>query len=100
MAKWRYKINTKEFWQKAKNDEITLQELAAEIARKMKVIIPVTEEGAEEIREQFEDIAQDSDANDAWFDDVMAQLYDWGDVQVGGKGFFDAEKRCWISTNF
>jgi hypothetical protein len=34
------------------------------------------------------------------FNTVLEELYDWADTQVGGTGFFDAQKVCWVEKYF
>lgn len=101
MANWQRHIYLQPEWGQAQEEEITLQELAAVIAKRLRGIIPFPDEYIERERDElidmFEGAADDETLTTADFDWCMNALYDWGDIQISGK-FFDAKKVCWIDT--
>ena len=97
MAKWRYKLKIKDIWQAADREEITIESLAKSIASRIELMLGFRlDDDARAIIEELRDLNEDSDSAD--FNPIMDALYDWADEQVGGTGFSDAEKRCWIET--
>lgn len=97
MAKWKYKIDVKDIWRKAKAGEVTVQELSADVAQKLKAL-PVYKSDPElkDIVDEFESLAEDKLAEDHEFDDVWERLYEWGDITIDHH--WPTQKMCWIAT--
>ena len=84
MANWKYSINIKNEWQKAKNGQMSIKELVKIIVPKFQKN-PLNDDDLEDLLwelEQLDDTAQTSD-----FDEIWESIYDWAD-----------EKRVWIKT--
>ena len=96
MVHWRNELDIKEIWSKAKKGEATSQEVASEIAQKLKFINTPTNwnlnifenEARERLIDSFEDHSQDPEATTEDFNALMEELYNWAD---------DGHV-CWIKT--
>lgn len=101
MANWQRHIYLQPEWGRAQEQVMTKQELATVIAKRLKSLVPFSDEYIEGQREElidmFDDAADDETLTTADFDWCMNELYDWGDIQISGS-FFDAQKVCWIDT--
>jgi hypothetical protein len=106
MADWQRKIYLNPEWEQAKTGDITLQSLAASIARKLGKVKdfsrdrmtdpnPLDDE-RDEIVERFKDLAAEIDPSREDLDDVMIDLYDWGDTRLDDQ--WPGKKACWIDT--
>lgn len=93
-TKWRYRINIGEIWERARDKEITIQELAKYIVKEFKLRLGSafgedTEFG--DIIDNLESIAEDRTENQEdlmeMFDDIWGEVYAWAD-----------KNRVWIST--
>jgi hypothetical protein len=98
MAKWQRTIKLNPEWDQCSDDEITRQELAASIARKLSALRPLAHEWAEETRlelaETFEDMSRDETLSEDEFNGMMNDLYDWGDTSLDSH--WNGAKPCWI----
>lgn len=94
MDNWKNKLDIKKIWQKGKAGEATHQEIAAEISKQLKSIslmgfIPEYQrEECNFLADEFELLSIDKNATVDEFDNLMSQLYDWGDHR----------HTCWIGT--
>lgn len=101
MANWQRNLRLWPEWDQASEGEITVHELATVIAERLRGlkdfggIHQSIDEDRIYLAEEFEDLSNDKDADTSDFDELMERLYDWADIQIGGK-FFDAKKVCWI----
>ncbi len=80
MANWKQTLNISAEWALAKNHEITPQELARQIADKLKNLKEDWQ--LEDIESQFEDFSGDEELTFNDFDYIMAELYDWADSNL------------------
>ena len=96
MATWKYKINVKEEWKKAQNDEISLQELAGLIATKLETLPCYKDEDLQTIVEDLENFSEDPSGTKDDFDYVWEAVYDWGDTIL--KDGWPQTRMCWIGT--
>lgn len=104
MANWQRKLSLADIWPKVDKGEMTIQQLAAEIAKRLKAITPlhdehVVSEERDEIVEEFENFAEDPTGDKDEFDDIMNGLYDWGDTPLENTTW-PPKKVCWIATQF
>ena len=93
------KLDLKDLWEKRDNGEITIVELAKEIATRIEIMPCFSEEmdTLEEIAENFKYCGEDEEE----FDGYLSELYDWGDMLIDGSGNFAQHKKmCWIATRF
>ena len=97
MANWKYKLKLVDLKDEFEADKIPLDELCKKIASRIEELpcykIDTT---LQEIVMQFED--EIADTND--FDNILEQLYDWGDEEVKPYGKWPANKQCWIGFAF
>lgn len=100
MADWQRTLDIKDSWEMVKEYEMSQAELAKEIAEKLKLLKPFKNEDIdwekEEVIEEFENLADDEDENEEWFNYAMNKLYNWADNSLDGK--FGGKKVCWIKT--
>jgi hypothetical protein len=98
VANWQRSIKLNPEWDQCGGGEITRQELAASIARKLSALHPLEHEQAEETRlelaDSFEDMGRDADLSEAEFNGMMDDLYDWGDMALDAS--WNGKKVCWI----
>jgi hypothetical protein len=96
MSYWKNRLDIKTEWVKAKNGEMTPEELGKIIAKKIRQLKCYQDEvdTLEELVYGFENITDGVRE----FDDLMEQLYDWGDIKLNDR--FPPDKMCWIATNF
>lgn len=78
MIRWNYTLNIKEEWRQAKNDEISVQELAKIIAAKTKKF-KLEDFDKEDLIFEFEEFSKDDSLDKDDFDELWNQYYDWAD---------------------
>ena len=90
MGQWNYKLDVKEPWRQRQEGEITIQQLAATVAKRL-VKVDFHDEDINFDRDDFVDellgLSETLSATADDFDDVLARLYDFAD-----------EHRLWIAT--
>lgn len=100
MADWQRRIRLNLEWEQAKEGEISTQELAAAISKRLKALTPFKDEYVEQSRldlvDEFESAAEDADLTVDNFDYLMSELYDWGDMRLDDT--WNGKKVCWIDT--
>ena len=94
MANWKYKIDVKDEWKRAKAGELKPCELAEIMANRLApiVLLEIADAEVEGIMQDFDAMREDESATFDDFDKILARLYDWGD-----QGDF-RNKTCWIGT--
>lgn len=101
MAQWRSRIELQPEWDATKNGSMIVNQLATVIAKKIKETKPLNQIYLESRRlwlmEQFEEIGERSNLDVEEFDDLMEELYNWGDTDLDGK--WNGEKVCWITSH-
>ncbi len=101
MADWQRHLKLNPEWDRAKDGEITVQDLARSVAEKLRALRRLdddVESEKDDLVAQFEDIAASEGGDEArWFDDVMHDLYNWGDTRLDGT--WNGKKVCWIDTH-
>lgn len=75
--------------------------LSGVIAERLKLLQrfddEVIERRREDLADAFQGLADDGDwATEEEFNDIMSELYDWGDTWPDGQ--FNGKKVCWIET--
>jgi hypothetical protein len=99
MANWQNKLDIRDIWEQAQDDEITVQVLAKTIADRLEKINLCEDEGIhlqrDDLVDEFRFFAEESDSKDE-FDYIMSSLYDWGDTPLDNE--FNGKKVCWIWT--
>ena len=99
MARWKYTLDLKDVWKKAKNEEISCKELADEIAKRIKNLpCYETDSKLQDICTEFEFFDEEGEADELDF--IMSDLYDWGDEETNPKGRWPRNAKCWIKTEF
>ena len=96
MANWKYKLDFSHWYH---DDEIPINGKAELAVKEIDSVLPHNDLDLEMIRKQFVDFAEnmsESDVDD--FDDIMEQLYDWGDQEVEPYGKWPPNKMCWVNT--
>lgn len=99
MSDWQNKLDLKDLWKSWDEGDISIKEVAQTVAKRIRAMkcFATQEETLEDIAENFE--ACDNDVSE--FDNILGDLYDWGDILVDGSGkFFQHKKMCWIATRF
>jgi hypothetical protein len=94
MAQWVHNLRIKKEWEAAKNDEITIKDLATSIAKKLKKFRLDEDYELQDIIDQFEFFPLDMGKDD--FDYIMEELYDWADRPLDNT--FGGKKNCWIEV--
>ena len=103
MANWKYKLEFKEFYH---DDNLSIQtkaKMAVEtIEKTLRVPLNIDsnryDAEIDGIKEQFDEIANDPKADVGDFDNVMEQLYDWGDQERAPLKQWPRNAMCWINT--
>lgn len=91
MANWTHRLNLKVEWELRDQGELTVQQLAARVAAKLKKVDFNDDDvnfDRDDIVDEFEGLSEDPSASVEDFDDVLARLYD----------FADEDKRLWVAT--
>jgi hypothetical protein len=100
MANWQRTLILNPEWDQALSYEITPQALAASIASKLKNLRPFGLEDIEaervELVEEFEYLSDSDETDFQEINDLMSQLYDWGDTPLDGH--WNGKKVCFIDT--
>ena len=100
MARWQRTLKLQPEWDKAAEDEITVNQLAGVIARRLKDLRPFggdlayLDEARDEIVDEFDWLAKDADAGTDDFDNIMESLYDWADTRLDDD--WNGKKVCWV----
>lgn len=98
MAEWQNHLHIKTEWQQAKRGELTLQELAASIGKKL-IAMWKTQQDDDELLDlsfSFEGMGETPGLSIVEFDEEMERLYDWGDTLLDNR--WNGKKKCWIET--
>jgi hypothetical protein len=102
MANWQRNIRLNPEWEQSKDGQITYQQLAAAIAKKLRALRPFKAE-LDDINEQldtiaseFEGMADDASTSADDIDSVMHDLYDWGDMRLDGE--WNGKRVCFVDT--
>lgn len=100
MANWQLHLKMQPEWSMALEGEITHQELAGTIAKRLKELRDIGSARADrervEIADDFEALSTDPWSDEDDFDHLMDMLYDWGDMSLDDK--WNGRKVCWIDT--
>ena len=99
MSDWQCKLDLKDVWNKYP-DEIEIQELCKIVAKRLRELKPPAQvmDERDNIADEYEIMSIDKDLTVEEFDNIMQDLYDWGDISLDNK--FGGKKVCWIATNF
>jgi len=102
MANWINKLDLSDVWDKANDYEISVQELAGTIAKRLSNINKGLDEDLIWLRDnlvdEFERMAEDEEAEQVDFNYAMEDLYDWADTPLDSN--WAGKKVCWIETYF
>lgn len=96
MSHWSQTLNLIEPWREAEAKQITYNDLARSISNRIwRQLKPYQDEHIEgqrqELIESFMFAAKNMRLTVKQIDDLMENLYDWGDINI-----FNDEKVCWI----
>ncbi len=86
MSRWAHKIDVTTEWKRAEHDEITPQELCSILAEKL-TALNIQDYVLNDIIKAFRELAAAQNTTFDLFDDVLEDLYNWG----------DRNKRLWIA---
>jgi hypothetical protein len=79
MANWKSKIDLSDLRNQYDNNEITLSQLSSNIATRLSASTFVKDESFVDIIDEFKSLSESSDPNEDDFDNVLSELYDFGD---------------------
>jgi len=100
MTKWMNVLDIQDIWKESLDGDISMQELAKEIAEKLSMLDISNEDydfEKQNLVDEFINLSEDEEMKVADFDYVMEYLYDWGDTHLDDK-VFGGKKLCWIKT--
>jgi len=86
-------------WKKCENDKSLFRELAKEIVFKLRLLLPFEnslDDEKEDLIYEFEEIVNCPECTIEDFDNIMEDLYDWGDIKLDDE--WPPAKVCWIGT--
>jgi len=102
MANWINKLDLSDVWDKVNDYEISVQELAGTIAKRLSNINKGLDEDLIWLRDnlvdEFEGMAEDEEAEQVDFNYAMKDLYDWADTPLDSN--WPGKKVCWVATYF
>lgn len=106
MANWQRELDLRDLWDSYNEGETSIQNVAKEIAVRLKALAPLTGGSLLEIEatkdlvvEEFEAASEDLTLTTDGFDSIMMRLYDWADLLVAPAERGKMTKRvCWIRT--
>lgn len=98
MAQWVQTLDLKDVWQSG-----DFRLIARTAAERLRLLTQTPTDGyldeeRLEFAEEFEDLADDPDADVRYFDDVLSRVYDWADTPLDAK--WGGKKLCWVTTDF
>lgn len=118
MADWQFRLDLKDAWKKAENDEINTVELSKIIVERIKALVVEIRERSKskdaverflardfprmatnlekDVLVFFEEIVDAENDDTELFDYAMSELYDWADTSLDDK--WGGRKMCWVST--
>jgi FMN phosphatase YigB (HAD superfamily) len=87
MPKWEKTLEVKDLWEKYENDEINIEDLSKQVAKRLETLYPGDDRwmDIQDFIDRFECVEDVEE-----FDDILDELYDWG----------DNGHRLWIKTAF
>lgn len=96
MAKWVNRLELKDLWEKHNKEELTTEQVAKEIAKRIRRLSCY-----KEYEDELENIAIDFEfcSNDVEeFDNILSTLYDWADTPLPTLPGQMQRKMCWVAT--
>lgn len=104
MTNWQRQLDLHEEWEKVQpGDTPGMNAFCAFTANALKNLTKFDRKDVDDVRdelvERFEGAANDDTLSTEEFDQLMDDLYNWGDMQIGG-AFFNAVKVCWVNVAF
>ena len=96
MANWQRELNISNAFRQAQDDEITHEELAAEIAKKLLALRPFNIQTIDLEREDIADDFAHFEGDVDEFYHLMDRLYNWADTALDDK--WNGRKVCWVRT--
>lgn len=101
MANWQRTLNLLPEWKMRIDDEISLQDLSRVVAERLSAVkqlgISDLDEQRDDLVHQFKEMSNDTSLTVDEFDEVLNELYDWGDTHIDGS-ILAGKKACWIKT--
>jgi hypothetical protein len=106
VANWQRTLNLTPQWEMATEEGITTSHLARVISERLAELEAFDLDNEDDINELRDDLVDDfkkfsegGTDDQEEFNFLMAELYDWGDLQVGeSTSFFNQKKVCWVKT--
>lgn len=96
MAKWVYRLNVNDLWDKHNAGKLNTREVAKEVAKRIR-LLPCYEKYQEDLEEIVLDFINCED-NIFAFDEILSRLYDWADMPLPTPKGEMQRKMCWVST--
>lgn len=96
MSNWVNKLDLKDLWKARDEGKLTIQELAKEVAKRIKNkhFYNRYKDELEEIVMDFEDCPEDVGE----FDNILERLYDWADTPLPTPEGQMQRKICWVAA--
>lgn len=89
MANWKSKLDLSDIWEQYDNDELSIQNVSKMVAERLRACRYKNDKDVVDIIERFESLADESSADNIDdFDDVLADLYEFGNI----------DHRLWVQT--
>ncbi len=99
MANWKHKLDLKDLYSKVP-DDITPQKFCEGVKERIeKLSCYHKDSDLQRIVWDFEWRSEDDSATWDDIDEIMSDLYDWGDTRLEPYGF-PSNRMCWIATQF
>lgn len=103
MSNWKLRVSFKDFWGEYGKGNLTIQKVSGKVVERLnklldKVKDQLLKDTLGEIIMEFEDVAKSPELTVNDFDNVLNELYDWGDTEIEPFGKWPTNKMCWIST--
>lgn len=96
MSNWVNRLDLKDLWKAKDENKLTIQELAKEVAKRIKnkYFYDRYKDELEDIVINFETCSDDVEE----FDSILSDLYDWADTPLATPIGQMQRKMCWVAT--
>jgi hypothetical protein len=102
MANWKYTIDIADAWKEARANKMSVQTLSKILSKEIGKLLTkkslVDDTELQDIQIEFDGLSEDKESDWNDFNNVMGELYDWGDTLLVKKNFYNDIKQCWIKT--
>ena len=100
MTNWKYKVELHDVIEQCENEKITVEQLSKEVVRRLKTLESTISE--KRYAETLNDIINrfDSCSDEDDFNEILNDLYDWGDTEINYSPSLIKNRLCWIGAAF